>query len=175
MKNSVSLFHRGWLPLVILFLFLPCPGRAATLTVANTLDSGPGSLRQAIADAASGDMINFANNVAGTITLTSGELLVNKSLTIAGPGSGVLAVSGSHSSRVFRIEHSSVTCSGLSVIHGRVAGSSSVPLGEGGIFSFRSILTLDHCLVSGNSVSQSGGGLFNACTQPGNAAVTISN
>jgi hypothetical protein len=42
--------------------------QAATITVTNTNDSGAGSLRQAIADA----------NVTGTITLTTGHLLVDK-------------------------------------------------------------------------------------------------
>ena len=46
--------------------------RADTITVTNTNDSGPGSLRQALADANSGDTINFA--VTGTIGLTTGEL-----------------------------------------------------------------------------------------------------
>lgn len=47
---------------------------ANTITVTNTNDSGPGSLRQALADAGQGDAIDFA--VTGTIGLTSGELLV---------------------------------------------------------------------------------------------------
>ncbi len=41
------------------------PAAAATLTVTNTNDSGAGSLRQAIADAASGDTIDFAPGVTG--------------------------------------------------------------------------------------------------------------
>jgi hypothetical protein len=45
-----------------------------TITVTNTNDGGPGSLRQARADANDGDTIDFA--VTGTIELTSGELLV---------------------------------------------------------------------------------------------------
>ena len=57
---------------------------AATITVANGDDSGPGSLRQAILSAASGDTINFAPSVT-TVTLTSGELVIDKDLTITGP------------------------------------------------------------------------------------------
>src|SRR5258707_12513117 len=55
----------------------------STLTVLNNLDSGPGSLRADIAAANSGDQIVFANSVHA-ITLTSGELAVNKSLDIEG-------------------------------------------------------------------------------------------
>ena len=57
--------------------------QATTITVTNTNDSGPGSLRQALANANNGDTINFA--VTRTIFLTSGELLVDKTVTISGP------------------------------------------------------------------------------------------
>jgi len=59
-----------------------------TITVTNTNDSGPDSLRQALADANNGDIIGFA--VTGTIRLTSGEMLVDKSITILGPGLRIL-------------------------------------------------------------------------------------
>src|SRR6266516_7647330 len=65
---------------------------ANVITVTNTNDSGPGSLRQALADANDGDTINFA--VTGTIGLTSGELLVDKAITISGPGAENFAVNG---------------------------------------------------------------------------------
>src|SRR5262245_31593542 len=61
--------------------------QAATITVTNINDSGAGSLRQALADAVDGDTINFNSSLNGQrITLTSGELLANKSITISGPG-----------------------------------------------------------------------------------------
>ena len=75
--------------------------RAANITVMNTDDSGPGSLRQALADALDGDTIDFS--VTGTITLTTGELVINKDLTINGPGANLLAVDGNHASRVFNV------------------------------------------------------------------------
>src|SRR5262249_13871102 len=46
----------------------------ATWTVTNLLDSGPGSLRYEIGQAQNGDIIDFASDVRGTITLNSGEL-----------------------------------------------------------------------------------------------------
>jgi hypothetical protein len=44
------------------------------VTVTNTNDAGPGSLRQAIISAVAGDTIVFNPGVTGTITLTSGAL-----------------------------------------------------------------------------------------------------
>ena len=60
------------------------PMSAATLAVSSTNDSGPGSLRQTIQNAAPGDTINFA--VAGAITLTNGELVIATNHTRVGPG-----------------------------------------------------------------------------------------
>src|SRR5262245_19007280 len=57
----------------------------STLTVLNNNDSGPGSLRADLAAAQSGDTIRFAGKLAGqTITLTGGELVLDKSLDIEG-------------------------------------------------------------------------------------------
>src|SRR5947199_10475701 len=72
--------------------------QAATITVTNTNDSGAGSLRQAIADAHDGDTVDFG--VTGTITLTTGELLVNKNVILNGRGSDHLIVVGNHARRV---------------------------------------------------------------------------
>src|SRR3954462_5945372 len=76
--------------------------RADTITVTNTNDSGPGSLRQALADANGGDTID-ATGVSGAIILTSDQLLVDKSITILGPGADNLAVDGNAKSRVLYI------------------------------------------------------------------------
>src|SRR4029079_14080143 len=78
--------------------------RGATITVTTINDNGPGSLRQALADAANFDTIDFSSSLNGkTITLTSGELVVDKHLTISGPGANRQAVDANQASRVFRI------------------------------------------------------------------------
>jgi hypothetical protein len=79
------------------------PAWAATITVTNTNDSGPGSLRQALVDTNDGDTINFA--VTGGIGLTSGELVINKNIAISGPGADLLAVSRAPETASFRIFH----------------------------------------------------------------------
>lgn len=131
----------------------PCGGDCHYVT--NTDDSGPGSLRQALADANDGDTINFA--VAGTIGLTSGELLVDKSITISGPGAKNLAVNGNAKSRVFHIASGeTVTISGLTIINGYTAGFG------GGIHNDHAALTLNDCTITGNtSLSYLGGGTYN--------------
>ncbi len=70
------------------------PLPVSTLTVTNTNDAGSGSLRQAIIDASSGETIKFS--VTGTIRLTSGQLTIDKNLTINGPGANLLTISGNN-------------------------------------------------------------------------------
>ena len=53
--------------------------------------SGAGSLRQAIIDAVPGDTIDLTG-VSGSILLTSGRLLINKDLTVNGPGASALTI-----------------------------------------------------------------------------------
>ena len=96
--------------------------QAATITVTNGNDSGPGSLRQAILNASSGDAINFAPSVT-TVTLTSGELVIDKNLTITGPGANRLTVQRDVTgicARVFNISSSTVTVSisGITISNG---------------------------------------------------------
>src|SRR5215467_3750270 len=95
------------------------PAPADVITVTNANDSGPGSLRDALAIANDGDTIQFA--VSGTIGLTTGELMVNSSITVLGPGADNLAVNGNAKSRVFYIApDTSVSISGLSITNGNV-------------------------------------------------------
>jgi CSLREA domain-containing protein len=153
--------------------------------VTTTADSGAGSLRKAIADAASGDTINF--NLSGcpcTITLTSGELLINKNLTIQGPGATNLTVSGNMASRVFSMNAGiSVTLDGLRVSGGSVFGANGAGIlnkgtltitnssisgnfasgGDGGGIYNQGSLNITNTLVSNNTASP-GGGIYNAGT-----------
>src|SRR5262249_31311596 len=73
----------------------PTPTATPTTRVTNTNDSGPGSLRQALADSTRGDTIDFDPALNGrNIGLISSELVIDKSITINGPGSNLLGVYG---------------------------------------------------------------------------------
>jgi CSLREA domain-containing protein len=98
--------------------------------------------------------ITFA--VTGTITLTGGDLLIDRDLTINGPGANKLSVSGNNASRIFYISpypravRLNVSLSGLTIMRG------SADFG-GGIFVGSSALTLQNSVVTKNRASQGGG------------------
>jgi hypothetical protein len=127
------------------------------------MDTGPGSLRQAILDTPAGGTVDFDPALTGTITLTTGELAIDHSLTIDGPGADVITVSGNHASRVFNIIASaaSVAISGLAIADGR-------PQANGGGIYNSGALSVTDCTLMGNTVDQvnggAGGGIYNVGT-----------
>lgn len=113
--------------------------------VTNTNDSGPGSLRQAVIDDASGDTpIRFDPSLDGkTITLTSGPIEIDHGLTITGPGSSLLTIDGGNRTRLFTINSGDVNLSGLTLAGG-LADIGGAILDAGGTLR----LTAD--VLSGN-------------------------
>jgi hypothetical protein len=191
-NKSVSKFKA-----VAICLTLGCAlairAHATTIIVSNINDSGPGSLRQALLDANDGDTID-ATGISGVITLITGELLVDKSVTMNGAGADVLAVDGNAASRVFQITSGqTVTISDLTIrnghddnigggidneggaaltitnstLSGNMAGSVGNPSVEGGGIFNSGTLTIVNSTVSGNTaggISGGGGGVFNGGT-----------
>ena len=122
-KNYISLLMRFGMTLVLLsgmFGTSPVmPVAAATLTVITTNDSGAGSLRQAVADAVSGDTITFDLSLAGqTITLAS-DLTIDKNLTIDGSGlSPQITISGGDVAKISVVSSPVITISNLTITNG---------------------------------------------------------
>src|ERR1051326_3250798 len=159
---------------VILFEGISQFANAKTITVNSTADDGPGSLRQAIAAASNGDKINIVVN--GTITLTSGELLVDKSLTIKGSGAyGV--ISGNSASRVLHITPgTAVTLDSLTITNGVTSRMlSDFPNSVGaGIYADHAKLTITNCAISHNSAG-AGGAVFSNVEGNSNSSLAIRN
>ena len=83
-------------------------------------------MRQALVDAKDGDTID-ATEVSGTITLTGGQMLVDKSVTINGAGADVLALDGNATSRVFpTVTGETVSISGLTIKNGKGGQGSGI-------------------------------------------------
>jgi predicted outer membrane repeat protein len=134
---------------------------AATITVTNRNDSGPGSLRQALANANNGDRINFA--VTGAITLTSAGLVVDKNVTISGPGADQLSIVGNQGPFVFSVNANATiaTISGLTIRNAQV-----------GIWNNQGTVSVINCVLSGNSFT----GLYNyAAGGSDGASMTVAN
>lgn len=151
-----------------LLLALGGPAAGGTLTVVNNADAGAGSLRQAIADATTGDTIVFDAGLQGsTITLTTGALTIsNKTLSIRGPGPDRLSLNGGGSSRVFYIANAvsgtrTVTLSGLSITNGLAASGGGGGIRTAPAFGKEIALTLSNCVVRANqsaTATYEGGG-----------------
>lgn len=152
--------------------------------VTSTADAGAGSLRDALANVCNGDVITF--NIAGagphTITLTTGELLVAKNVTINNNSGESITVSGNNLGRVFNIDTGKTAAIiGLTISGGNAAGdgggiinngaltvvnstlSGNVAGADGGAISTTATgtsLTLINTTISGNSAGGSGGGVI---------------
>src|SRR2546423_1137868 len=91
-----------------------------TITVTNSADDGPGTLRRAIADSVSGDTITFALEDTNTIALITGQLLITNNLTIVSSNAQI-AIDAGGASRVLEISSSNtVVLDSLVLTNGNV-------------------------------------------------------
>ena len=179
LRNSISRSLVAIITLLLAAIANVQSAHAATITVNSTADpteSGKTTLRDALAAASDGDTIDFSVTTPATIALTSGELVVGKSVTISGPGADQLSVNGNAASRLFHISSGkTVTISGLTITNGSATGGFPAGTG-GGIYNDHATLTINNCTLSGNSASFGGGGINNDGTSAaffGSATLTI--
>ena len=169
------------------------------ITVTNAGDSGPGSLRQAVADAPADGTITFDASI-GTIMLTTGEIVIEKNLTIDGSSlAAPVVLSGTNNSRIFNVlPGTTVTLTALAFTLGRADDGDDEPTGgalfnkgtltvtrctfsnnyalaEGGAIKNNGALTLSQSTLSGNSAGLFGGGLINWGTAEVNSSTLSGN
>ena len=145
------------LNLVAVLFACPCTF-AAMIGVTSSGDSGPGTLRQALADANNGDTIAFNLNLPEIISLTSAELVIDKNITIIGPNAQLLTVARAQGASNFRIFHitpgHTITIQGLTITNGYINFGF---VAGGGIYNDHSNLTVNKCIITGNSAHTQGG------------------
>lgn len=154
MRNSSP---RHW-PTLLALVACALGSNAATLTVTNSADSGPGSLRATVAAAASGDMIVFDTATNGIpIVLTSGEIAITTSLTITGNDTTNTVVSGNNASRIFNI-----TGAGSVAINSMKLTMGNSTTNGGAILLSGSMVSLLATAITNSSAGLRGGGIH--CT-----------
>ena len=156
---------------IIIAIFVFCGGLLATThTVTKTADTNDGvcnadcSLREAIAVAVAGDTVIFSGLFASpqTITLTLGQLSITKNLTIAGPTSGLLTVSGNNTSRVLSIGGAAGTTVSISRLT-IASGNAGAGFGGAVIVPQSVTLNLTNVLIR-DCTAAKGGGIHNTGT-----------
>ncbi|MFC2088855.1 T9SS type A sorting domain-containing protein [Calditrichota bacterium] len=124
-----------------------------TVIVTNSNDSGPGSLRQALSEVSSSGEILFNLTYPATIVLDS-QLVIDRNLTITGPQTGKLTLSGNDQTRIFYIENrENVNISNLTITNGNEYNESD----GGGILCYNSSLNLENVTITNNTAIDGGG------------------
>jgi len=137
----------------------PEAGAATTFHVTTTSDSGAGSLRQAVLDANSNpgdDIIVFDASSAGTITLTTGQIVISDDVTITGLGATSSIISGNNASRIFYIYNFDAS---LTVSISGVTMTEGWSKAGGAIVNWGNDLTLSGVVLSGNETNGRGGAI----------------
>ena len=138
---------------------LTCP---SDVTVTSTADSGAGSLRKALGSVCVDGTIHFAPALAGQTITNLSALTIGKNVTIDGADAPGLAISGGGTVRVFEVgATATATVKNLILKNGYGFQLAGGVLNNGK-------LTLDHVVVTGNTMTtnagdfwQGGGGIYN--------------
>ncbi|AFY58386.1 hypothetical protein Riv7116_6028 [Rivularia sp. PCC 7116] len=138
----------------------------AIITVTSTADSGEGTLREAILNANSGDTVRFDSALANKkITLTSGQLDIDKDLSIDGADAENFTISGNKSSRVFFVGRGkdftlkNLTVSDAKAVSGKVKDNKAELRGGGVFADDYATLTIDNVEFKDN-VADRGAGIY---------------
>ena len=138
---------------------------AQPITVTSTANDGPGSLRQAVLDAAPRSFIYFDPSTNGTpIVLDEDLIAITKNLRIIGNGREQTIISGGGNSRVFSIRNGAlVRIRDLTIRDGFAAKGGGVRV-RTGCTLYLSDVDIRECIGSGPRADEGGGGIQNEGT-----------
>ncbi len=133
---------------------------SSTFSVTSTADSGPGTLRQGLADVCPGGTVDLSPIAGQTIALSAsatsynfgGRLYIGDSVSITGAGA---TISGSNLTRIFFVQGGNVTVSNVTLENGMALGGTSQYGGSaagmgGAIFQNGGGLTLNQVKLENN-------------------------
>ena len=164
---NAQLFRaRAVAALCFLTLLLPLRALPATFTVTNTADAGPGSFREALSMAnADAGPASISFSVTGVIHVATTDARfpdITNSITISGPGSGLLALDGTDTNGF---------ASGLLYVNfGHTCRVENVTLRNGGtsdnapFFNYGTFILVNCIITNHQSSGALGGGFFNGGT-----------
>ncbi|HXI85180.1 MAG TPA: choice-of-anchor Q domain-containing protein [Verrucomicrobiae bacterium] len=198
MKTTTSSFGLILKTVATLFIFTIAGSGdrllATTYTVNSAADNGAGAgtsgdLRYCLAHVADGDGVTFSLPNPTTITLTQGEILVQNSVTLTGPGTGNLFINGTGGHRIFTLAtggstNLTINISGLTFTNGAsgsIGGALLIQSGSpftvtvnlsncvfvanlaqfGGAIDSDGILNIHDCILAENTSGSQGGVLYN--------------
>src|SRR5271170_2956546 len=147
--NLLALLLPAVLIPALLMLVLAGGATASAQVVTNSADSGPGTLRSAISNAASGAVITFDPNLSGATITLNNTLTINTNLTIdASALPGGLQINGNHAVQIFNVASNiTVFLNSLTIIDGSASGDF-FPGFFGGVIYNGGTLTLTNCTLS---------------------------
>ncbi|WP_198134517.1 fibronectin type III domain-containing protein [Geotalea uraniireducens] len=151
-----------------------------TRVVTTSSDSGPGSLRQTIADANPGDIILFDPSLSGQTVTIASPLVIAKDLSIGGYDARPITINGGGTTRIFQVSGSTTftlnyltLTDGVATDGGAISDnvnattfislctfSGNTATAAGGAISAAGTMSISDTLFAGNSAVQ-GGAIFN--------------
>lgn len=131
----------------------PVPGHVAGAgVVTNCNDAGPGSFRDVVAAAVSGDTVDMSALGCSTITLTSGAVSTGvDDLTILGPGQSALTIDANNNDRaIAHYGYGTLSISNVTIANGAYYYYNNT---FGGCVTSNGNVTLDQSTVTGCDIS----------------------
>lgn len=154
---------------------------ATTVKVTNCNDTGPGSLRDAAARAATGDVIDLRTAGCSRIKLAGQPITLPQAvIRIIGPGRYKMVIDGDYKSSVLRHTGSNTLwVQDVSVEHGAHKVYAGQDMAQGGCIYSNGVVRIDgtevrHCGAYGTQGAQ-GGGIFAARDVNANSSAVFSN
>ena len=139
------------------FVLVSSYSRAGDVPVTSLADAGPGTLRQAIADAAPGDRVVLSTSVYGQSILPETPILIDKAVYIQGRSKTDITVDGQQKTRLFIVDAPDqlVRMGGFTLTRGFAEGSGGAIQVNSGYLRLEGMSITDS---EANAVLAGGGG-----------------